>query len=187
MKLKILVSAFLLAPLGLTSPVRAETPVWQQLLAVQTCSICQPSTAQPFLLAQLNWRTISNSEGRFTILMPGTPTEDKKDGHSFMVQTDQGVYMIAYKDFPGEIGNLPPDQYLDQVSEELATDGDKVVGKRKINLAGYPGRELQYETADGLDGIARIYLVKERVYTVIVMPSKAQDAQKFLNSFRLRQ
>lgn len=188
MKLKILVSAFLLAPLGLASAVRAENPAsLKQLLADQPCATCQTSIAQPLLLAQLSWQPISSSEGHFAVQMPGKPTEDKRDGHSFTVQTQQGVFMVAYKDFPDEVGKTSADKYLDQVSEGLGTDGDKVVSQRKITLAGYPGRELRYQTSDGMDGIARIYLVKERIYTVIVMPSKLQDAQKFLDSFRLTQ
>lgn len=181
MRLKILVSASLVTTLCLASAVRAKTPV---NLKQQQAVI---SAHQPFLIAdESGWKEISSAEGRFTVLMPGTPSEDKKEG-SFTAKTQSGVFTVAYKDFAEEVSQTTPDELLEQVSQGLATDGSKLLSKRKISLSGYPGREVKYEDSDKLVGIIRIYLVKERLYLNIVIPSTAEDTNKFFDSFRLTQ
>src|SRR2546423_834410 len=55
------------------------------------------------------WKEFSSAEGRFAILMPGTPKEEIQTNqtdmgqleiHTFTLQTSVAVYMAAYTDFP---------------------------------------------------------------------------------------
>jgi len=65
----------------------------------------------------------------------------------------------------------------------------KLVGETDISIEGHPGRELRVEYPDGFS-IARIYLVRNRIYQVfasIPADKKAQEPTvvKILDSFKL--
>src|SRR5882762_8352189 len=64
-----------------------------------------PQAAQP------DWREFRSTQGRFSVLMPGTPQEQTEvkefpevgrgETHLFVLGSESGVYGAAYLDLPG--------------------------------------------------------------------------------------
>lgn len=149
-----------------------------------------------------SWQTFDASEGGFRVTMPGKPTKGHDvlttaagplDSVNYVYTTpDQRVaYGIDYVDYPPDVVRRnDPDRIL-----EAARDGlvgklrGRVRDERRIDLEGQPGRAVELALGDGRFVRARLYLVGQRQYQlVVVTPDErtgATDAQRFLDSFRL--
>ena len=157
----------------------------------------------PALRAGLPWQTFTSTEAGFHVLVPAAPADEVQN-----IQTDAGPipmrtftakgldaqYVVAFADYPAAV-------VAAQTSETLlssARDGSVrslskavVSDERPVTLNGtYPGREYRADISDqGLSVVARIYLVKNRLYeTLAIVPlqkATPADAQKFLDSFQL--
>jgi hypothetical protein len=151
--------------------------------------------------AQGDWKRFTSSKGGFNVLMPGTPKEsvefldeEKKLAlYQFLVEKEQGniAYLTTYSDYnPDDVKRVKADTLLDNASEGArnAVKG-KVVRKQKITLNGNPGLEFEFDLPDNGKYIARIYLVKARLYQTIYVGvnnrTKKADAMKYITSFRL--
>jgi hypothetical protein len=150
--------------------------------------------------AEESWKDHRSDECRCSAQFPGTPTAKNqtipsKDGplESKMIMLEvpsSAFYAVAYVDYPKDaVAASKPDELLNG-----ARDGavGKVKGslksETKISMNGFPGRELNIDAPKDLALIARIFLVKERLYqTIVVMPKARIDAaenRKFLDSFK---
>jgi TonB family protein len=150
------------------------------------------------------WKEFSSLEGRFTVLMPGSPAKESRSVQThagriglevFELKTGVASYLITYSDFP----RMPEDP---QTALKHARDGavenakGKLLHEKKISLDGHPGLELIIETPSTIIKSA-FYAVKQRLYQVVILlppdrglPKeiiKFQDsvATKFLGSFKL--
>jgi hypothetical protein len=160
-----------------------------------------------FLLAligcqQATWEKFSSSEGAFSVLMPGTPTQQVRtaktssgsiDAHMFLVEHRDVAYIVAYSDYPNPmIQERTPKLILDGARDgAVANLQGKLVGESIISLDGHQGRELQIESPDGKVTVtARIFLVDRRLYQVMVLTPQgkdsSEDVRKFFDSFRLQ-
>jgi hypothetical protein len=152
------------------------------------------------------WKVFSSSEGRFTIMFPGTPTEKNNSSnitggrvanHEFTLKTT-AFYGISYTDFPVDVEQEAAirKQILDAVRDIVAaqTKG-KVLSEEDISLDGHPSRRIKLAFANG--GIMRVIAcaVGKRMYQVFVITPRealAPDGgkfdemrtNKFLNSFK---
>lgn len=188
MRLRIVATVTLLAPLCLAATVRAESPAHlRQLQGVQS------RAAQSIALAESNWKELSSSTGKFAILMPGIPKEDtEKDKdttyHTFKVETKDALYLVNYFDMP-EVGQASPDEVkhiLDNGPAEFVKSADaKLLSQRNISLTGNPGKEFEFSVGDGIPGKGLLYVVNKRMYLVVVVTPQQENAQKFISSFRL--
>lgn len=146
------------------------------------------------------WKEFASQEGRFKVLMPGTPKPEKFDTESdfgkgvlYMnsVAVDKTMYAANYCDFPAEIKKAPIKQVFDSSRDgAVANMQGKLAGEKDIKLGDHPGREIQIEVAGGKQLFrARVYLVEQRLYQVVVMGSReaanSKEADKFLDSFKL--
>jgi hypothetical protein len=153
------------------------------------------------------WKEYSSPRGRFTIMFPGTPTDEDNssgslEGRRYMLKTT-AVYTVYYSDFPA---NFPNDlekegalrkQFLDASRDiVLARSKGKVLSETDISIDGHPGRMIKIALANGTIYRDKTYLVGKRIYQIIVVtPSEslAPDggrfdetrATKFLDSFKL--
>jgi hypothetical protein len=120
----------------------------------------------------------------------------KAEAHTYLAESDGILYVAAYSDFRDEIINQGnPEEFLNNARDSmLASLNGKLVLETRKSLEEYPGRELvvNMKMVDGTDGVmkARIYLVKNRLYQLMVIAS-TQDASagtitQFLDSFKLR-
>ncbi len=69
----------------------------------------------PFFLTgcqQTPWKKFSSSQGAFSVLMPGTPTEQIRtantafgsiDVHMYLLEQTDVAYMVAYSDYPNTV------------------------------------------------------------------------------------
>ncbi|TAF11228.1 MAG: hypothetical protein EAZ77_01335 [Nostocales cyanobacterium] len=159
-------------------------------------TITQPGSAnQPLIIAQSIWKKFSDPEGRFSILMPGTPTVTKhkvntKDGlvevNMFTVerQQDEVKYTVAYIDYPENYIQMLKDKNLVEqaidTGKTTALEHEKgtLISEEKINLSGYPGKEVNYTKPGDKIIKHRIFLVEKRLYQVSAEASKKK--QKYL-------
>jgi hypothetical protein len=149
------------------------------------------------------WQTFTSQNGHFAVLMPGTPKSEVDsvktligtvDLHSFMVETDDFAYFVAYGDFPPAfVQSADTDAMLDGARDGAVADvNGSLVSERRISVQGFPGRELWIEaTVSNQKGLAqaRMILVGNRFYQVLVVGPKERfaesQAERFLNTFQV--
>jgi hypothetical protein len=147
-----------------------------------------------------DWKEFAPAEGRFKALMPGTPKPYKLDTesdfgkgvlHMNTVQAGKTMYGANYCDFPAEVKKAPLKQVYDSSRDGAVANLDgKLASENDIKLGDYSGREIQIDVAGGKQLFrARVFLVDQRLYQVVVFGSKeavtSKDAEKFLDSFKL--
>src|SRR5919199_207647 len=154
------------------------------------------------LIAQSIWKPFSSKQGGFSLLMPGTPTQEKKttktEFGSFpinifsVVREKEAGYSVGYLDFPQNIplNSSNTNQYLSAIAAGFAQGaGGKLVSQRNITLGNLPGREIRLQFEQGVIGKGRLYLSNKRLYVVMVVTDKEKSLTKsiqgYLNSFQL--
>ncbi|MDR3680923.1 MAG: hypothetical protein P4L41_13240 [Flavipsychrobacter sp.] len=156
-----------------------------------------------------DWLAYKPEYSKCSVLMPGQPQKKEQSVNTgagnvalelFMYQPEQGaddnyLYMISYADLP--IDQISSDStglingFLDNAREGAVNNvHGKLMTETAIKYQKYPGREMRIDFQNGTAIIqSRIYLVKNRLYTlqVIIPPSKDLNASvnKFLDSFSL--
>ncbi|HEY9692399.1 MAG TPA: hypothetical protein V6D15_09350 [Oculatellaceae cyanobacterium] len=186
MKLSWIAPLTLLAPLCLANSVTASnftSPKPPKQLSPQST-----------LIAQYSWKQVTSSTGKFTVNMPGKPTENTgkdEDGlttQSFTLNSDSGFYSVSYLDFSqmGEINSVQSQQLLDGVASKfLEKSGAKLLNNRSITLAGYPGQEFTFAINPKITGKGRVYLTNNKLYILMAVAPEVASFNTFLNSFRL--
>ncbi len=161
--------------------------------SVQANTIVRPAvvTYAQKILERSPWQQFSSESGNFTVLMPGKPTQKSEtdaDGsvtNDFTVVNGETVYLVTYADLVKEVTQLKPTEIFDAVCEGYAADGDKLINQREIKLNGYPGRSVELKATDGISGKASMYLIKNRLYQLLVISSKVEDEKRFFDSFQI--
>lgn len=158
-----------------------------------------------FLLGESQQETLkefSSTEGGFVVLMPGTPLEEREtldteagpiDLQKFILELKKEsiIYMVYYWDYSEVvIQRAGPDRLLDSMLDWIVSNiGGKLLSEQIISLDSYPGREIEVEAPEGFIIRSRLYLVKQRMYQLIVATSKeeafSENAEKFFKSFKL--
>jgi hypothetical protein len=160
--------------------------------------------ASVFLLAGClqSWKEYSSNEGKYSVLMPGTPTNQTRNMNtptgsitlyaSALENNDTG-YVVTYNDIPESLSQvLTPELLLQSIRKSAVSNVQgKLVDDQPITLASkYPGREIQVEIQDGKRVFRnRMYIVGNRLYQVVFAGTKdeifSKDANKFLDSFKI--
>lgn len=197
MRFKILAIATFTVPLYLfvAPKVEASTTLSSPPAANIISSSGHQLTAQNTSTAQANWEKFSSSIGGFSVLMPGTPTEDTQtdktdegetyEQHFFSLSQPEGEYLVAYSDFTEEeVTVVGADKILEAMSKELQANATQMLSQNTISLQGNPGRTLKYKDSDGSINHTQMFLVKGRLF---VLTARASDAnvKRFFDSFRL--
>jgi hypothetical protein len=145
------------------------------------------------------WKEFAPKDGRFRVLMPGTPKREKQDTESdfgkgvlVMHTVERGglIYGANYCDFPAAIKKAPADKVLDSSRDGCVDNlNGKLLLDKKVKLGEHPGREVRVGVEGGRVFRARVYLVGRRLYQVVVFgPGEkvtSKEADKFLDSFKL--
>lgn len=149
---------------------------------------------------QSRWREFSPPSGDFTVSLPGEPksvtqTSDTQRTQAnnplFMLETEGVNYVIGYTDLTYDLTEpCAIASALDTGRDQaVTTSGGKLESERNITLAGYPGREMKVRLSDDVIR-ARSYLVKRRLYQLIVVTSPAlvdsPSVNRFFGSFKLK-
>jgi len=144
------------------------------------------------------WPTFTSTEGRFSVLMPGLPTEktetvDDEQGpytsHVFTWREDPlRVYRIGWVDYE-------PDFDFNRLAEMEANRDNFVKGvkgrllsSRRFNIDDYPAIEFTVETEEKILK-SRVYIVGRRPYQIVIGSPKGVDdsahVERFFNSFKV--
>jgi hypothetical protein len=153
----------------------------------------------PALASAQDWKEFSSQECRCSAQYPGNPQPKTQamqtkvgtlEAKMFMLEMPTAFYAMAYVDYPKDaLGKKPPDELLDGARDgAVGNVKGKLGSETKISMNGYPGRELRIEAPGDLALQARIYMVKERLYQILVVMPKSKEseaeAKKFLDSFK---
>ena len=147
---------------------------------------------------QSDWIVLSPKDGGFSVKLPSKPTERSLPQGTETGQTPSPVYeltsgslkyVITYKDHPFDVEGAQRDKLLEMGAEAgIIRAGGKVVSNKPISLDEYPGREVKGEMGGFLNQ-SRVYLVKQRLYLLIVwLPADkagSENAAKFFESFKI--
>jgi hypothetical protein len=151
---------------------------------------------------EAEWKVFTSKEGGFSVSLPGTPAEDRRTTRSaagtfpgtvYILEGKKGdgFYLAGFTDLPASVFKAGTDaQRLDSARDEaVAHARGKLKDEKRIDLKGHPGRELLIEVDAKTFVQARFYLVRQRLYQVLVLGSKdvpgARNTLRFLDSFRL--
>jgi hypothetical protein len=150
---------------------------------------------------RFKWKEFTSTAGAFSVLLPGTPTEQTQrlntqvgtiDVHLFILEQDNAQYLVAYNDYPDAMAqSANADKVLDGAREGVVANvRGRLVSEQRISLAAHPGRELHIKVPEGLQAMrTRLFLVKQRLYQVGVLTADGEtdtkDVNKYLESFKL--
>jgi hypothetical protein len=144
------------------------------------------------LLASVAALAFESPEGGFTAAFPDEPKIVDKDTsrgserwHSLV--KDHHSYMVVYYDATSDVAALSTQQLLDAEEDGMAGQNSRSA-KRDFKLGGFPAREVQINTPNGLVMLARFVIRKKRVYEVIAVSAGTapDDRQRaFVASFGL--
>lgn len=147
--------------------------------------------------APAGWTLHTSTAGRFSILMPAEPNVQEQPvdtaagkliNHISLAQKGSAAFAISYADYPPN--DAEPQGVLDSVRDG-AINGIKgtLVRGKNITHKTYPGREFQASTQGALY-TSRIFLVKNRLYQMVVVAPVGQltdaEVNRFLTSFDLK-
>jgi TonB family protein len=179
-----------------------------------SCSPClaqasKPSDEPPAPAVEYNpkaWKEFSSAGGRFTVLLPGTPTEKIQsrdspagtlDVHEFILITS-AYYGVTYIEYPSSIeGGGDVKAFLDgMIGAGVKGIGGTLLEEEDTPLDGHPGRFVRVQAGDGYVMRIRSYVVGNRIYQISITMREAgapqaiarfhdETAAKFLDSFRL--
>lgn len=170
------------------------------LSGYQNLQFVQSSAA--FQIAQSIWKPFSSQEGRFKVLMPGTPSEDKSNVNTkageitinrFSVRREnEALYAVAYSDLPDKfsLNSADINPLLSEIAAGFAAGSrGRLVSQRNIRLGNVPGREIRLQLERGAIARGRLYVANKRLYQVVVATAKEKNLTKsiegFFNSFQI--
>ena len=158
-----------------------------------------------FAFAQAdNWQTVVAPDLRFRLEMPApvnkSTADDREKGHSaprvaWESKRDGEMFDFDYVDYD-------PTWFTSRESRDMARElgrGEaekafprgkyKYVRDDNVVLQGWDGYALDIEDATGASVMMRTYIVKDRLYRLLVTskadPASKSAAQRFVDSFRL--
>lgn len=148
----------------------------------------------------LTWQEYSNSEGRFRVLFPGTPTREavmppgrakasaRPLAVSFTVETPDASYAVAFEDVDPKTRSA--EQLVEQHRAEAASGkAGKLSGERDVTAGSHKGKELTIQLTSGGTAHIRYVAAGSRLYKLTVLgrtrPPDATAVAKFFDSFEV--
>jgi hypothetical protein len=169
------------------------------------CS-AQGDQSQPLPTANTSsWKIYTNEPGKFSLLMPGIPTEStstqetdlgQMTAHDFVLKAQQeghtAAYLISYSDYPaGSIAKMDVNRLLENMWESGYKNlGDRLFYKKAAPWNNLPCIEFQYRGSGNSKFMitARMLFVQDRNFllSTVMLPNQASEgyALKYLNSFQ---
>ncbi|MBD1829731.1 hypothetical protein NDI47_14375 [Microcoleus vaginatus GB1-A2] len=170
-------------------------------LLVWPVKFASPAKAQRApLQAELptpEWQPFCSAIGQFAIDMPGTPKINSETfstqitAHTYRsILKNKESYLLQYFDLDFRIGNNNINSKItlnNAVDFFVVAANAKLLQVRDISLGGYPGKEFEFQSLSPTEpvGVGQVFLVEARVYGLVATTPEPENAQKFLDSFRL--
>ncbi len=144
----------------------------------------------------LEWKEVTSPDGGFKVLMPPgaaklsaeeEPPIGKITLTTYTVKQKGDGYFVAWADLPPKPPFDPAD-FVKGVAKRY--DSAEVKSSKEVTFRDNPGREFELETAKGRKVLGRLFIVKDRLYELIVIgdaakPPAPEPAQRFFASFQL--
>ena len=157
----------------------------------------------------IRWEKVAPPDEEFSVQMPGKPeitsqqepygqvtfkttyyTVATSDGPFFMISSVSGMESFLPMVSGAEGMTAAADGFRDNFLKELREKGMKaeMTFVRDLKLNGHAGKEFSLKMGE-LDGLARLYITKRKVYAVLVINAVKGDkrAEQFIDSFTLRE
>ncbi|HEY3291363.1 MAG TPA: hypothetical protein VGK87_14635 [Anaerolineae bacterium] len=150
------------------------------------------------------WTNFSSDKGQFTVRMPSEPKQStqsvdtaagKIDVALFTAVAGNTAYVASYSDYPEAVmAGADPLKVLEGAMNGAVTNiGGTLIDSKDVSLNDVPGKEFSANGKIANQGEGsmrgRLYLVKNRLYQLIVVGLKDQlptaDVDKYLQSFKL--
>lgn len=169
--------------------------------------VSQAQTQSPRVKYNPNaWEGFSPENGKFTILIPGTPKETSQSigaltNKIYSLETNFSDFVVSYADLPKVLTSDDDIKRLFDggINGIIAQKNGRLLSDKAIMLDNYPGREYVVETISAPSTIlkVRVYLVSNRLFQIVVVQPKTEGrlqatidyyngiANKFLKSFKL--
>jgi hypothetical protein len=133
------------------------------------------------------WLKVASDEGRFSLLMPGTP-EHKDDSWGLDNKDDTIFYSFSFVDLVKDDTREPRTVLAAGVKGSVAaTKGSTLISENYFQYQGYPACEYRIKMPK-MDSINRVYLVNHRLYIAVYVAAKnlfsKTNAGKFHDSLR---
>ncbi len=143
------------------------------------------------------WSTFTSEAGRFSVLMPGKPTDsvktvDSQPGpyttHMFVLKNGADVFVIGWVDYDQRF-NFDRQAELEANRDNFVKNlKATLVETRNLKIDGFPAIEFAAETKETIFR-SRVYMVGRRPYQIIIGTPKNLDdsvkVNKFFNSFKV--
>ncbi len=152
-------------------------------------------------LIPYRWQTFNSPDGKFSINLPGKPIVDQGQqvpvagGDAAIIYgvgtqpNDHAAYNCTYVENANLI-TKSPDELL-----SIARDGGlknaqgTLIAEKQITVDGHPARDIQAHTTGNSAYDARLVLVGNRMYMLMVIDTSkrsrdAKNVQKFFDSFK---
>jgi hypothetical protein len=147
------------------------------------------------------WKPFASKEGGFSVMMPGTPKPMRQSLNTqagpiamnmFVLDMGTTAYVVMFSDYPeAGVKKAGAAKVLKGARDGAVNNarGAKLLSEKQISLNGHPGVELKME--QGAQGIllARLYMVRNRLYQAICVVPKSRagsgDMERFVGSFKL--
>jgi hypothetical protein len=147
-----------------------------------------------------SWADVEPADGRFSIRMPGEPTEQTRTLKTvageiamriYAVEDSRASYMVSFADYPVDIvAASTPETVLDGARDGAAVNiSGKVLHERAFVFQGHPARDVVVLDAMEVELRMRIVLVGRRLYQVAFTTERGSPVDAvgvtFRDSFRL--
>jgi hypothetical protein len=144
----------------------------------------------------LDFRPFTSREGKYTVLLPGTPEEKHPvvatpfgQARGFSVEVEAGnlSWLVYVLDYP--VAFPDPQLMLANIANELAAKLKGSIVSKKVLSSKEPGCEVLIEGPSPSPARCRIYLINKRVYGLLVMGNsgeiKSPEVERFFGSFKV--
>ena len=175
--LLLVTATLLVSPLEFASPAKAQRAPRQA--ALQTPE----------------WQPFCSAMGQFAIDMPGSPKikseifSNQMIAHTYRSSLkNKETYLLQYFDLDFRRSNNNIKITLNNAVDFFVVGANaKLLQVRDISLGGYPGKEFEFQPLSSTEsvGVGQVFLVETRVYGLVATTPEPENAQKFLDSFRL--
>ena len=159
-----------------------------------------PSSTPPNipLTDDSGWVKFTSESGRFSVVMPDTPTDKTESTqsehgpyttHLFIVKDTTSVYLIGWVDYDPEFNFNRQSEMEANRDNFVKGINARLLNTRALTIDGYPALEFSAETADRIFK-SRVYMVGRRPYQIVIGSPKDLDdsanLNRFFNSFKVR-
>lgn len=135
------------------------------------------------------WKRFTSETGKFSVLMPGEVKEQaERELHLFEVERTQEEvrYSVAYEDFAVAIYQTTAEleDAFAGLRRTIAQENGKILAESRMTLKGYPGIEFKLTfPKEGSTGRARVFIAKQRVYTLVVKTNREKNLTRSVDGF----